>query len=323
MINRRQLFLEGATPLGTTWPTWHTAGWLVVPDELRRAELQILVHGAGYDHRYWDWPAQRERYSYAEWAASRGLATLNVDRIGSGLSSKPPGAENTISAQAEILRQVVAAVRGGLIDGAEFSRIILIGHSLGSVVAGYEAASHGDVDAVVLTGYVPVDGAGEASDTFFETAFLPAAEELPHLRGLVDDDYGTSRAELRGPLMYLAGRCDPALIQMDEQMKGTATRGELRDAGTAGKLIRASRVPTLVLVGQYDRLLIHPPDKDCFDVTRRWAAVSPGHFTYHVVADSAHNLNLHDNAHESFEAMERWLDEHSRPDGSLITRART
>jgi pimeloyl-ACP methyl ester carboxylesterase len=308
VINRRQLYIEGVAPAGATWPAWHTAGWLVVPDELRRAELQVLVHGAGYDHRYWDWPAQPDQYSYAEWAASRGIATLNIDRIGSGLSSRPPGAENTVRAQADILRQVIAAARDGLVDGAQFSRIVLIGHSLGSVVAGYEAASHGDVDAVVLTGYVPVDGAGEASDTFFETAFLPAVDELPHLRGLVDHDYGVSRPEVREPLMYLTGHCDPAVIAMDEQMKGTATRGELRDASTAGPLIRASRVPTLVLVGQHDRLLIHPPDTDCFDVTRRWAKASGGNFSYDVVADSAHNLNLHDSAHTAFAAIDRWLD---------------
>jgi pimeloyl-ACP methyl ester carboxylesterase len=290
---------------------------MVVPGESRRGELQVLVHGAGYDHRYWDWPAQPDRYSYAVWAASRGLATLSIDRIGSGASSRPPGAENTVSAQAYILRQVVAAAREGILGGAGFPRIVLIGHSLGSVVAGYEAASYGDVDAVVLTGYVPVEGAADAHDTFFEAAFLPAVEERPHLRGLVDHDYGVSRAELREPLMYLAGRCDPAIIEMDEQMKGTATRGELRHAGAVGQLIRGSLVPTLVLVGEHDKLLIHPPDNDCFEVARRWAQASPAHFTYDVVAGSAHNLNLHHNAHEAFEAIERWLDGQSRADDDL------
>jgi pimeloyl-ACP methyl ester carboxylesterase len=282
---------------------------LTVPDDPLRGELQILVHGAGYDHRYWDWPVETERYSYVEWAASRRIATLNIDRIGSGLSSKPPGVENPVSSQAEILRQIVAAARQGLLGGVGFSRVVLLGHSLGSVVTGYEAAQYGDVDAGVLTGYVPVDGTGQADDTFFETAFLRAADELPHLRGLVDDDYGAARGELREPLMYLAGHCDPALIQMDEEMKGTTTRGELRDAGAVGQMIRMGGVPTLVLVGQYDQLLIHPPDRDCFDVIRRWADASPSHFAYRVVVDSAHNLNLHYNAHEAFDAIEGWLGE--------------
>jgi hypothetical protein len=38
--------------------TWHAAAWLTLPGELRRSELQVLVPGAGYDHRYWDWPLE-------------------------------------------------------------------------------------------------------------------------------------------------------------------------------------------------------------------------------------------------------------------------
>jgi hypothetical protein len=56
MIDRRQLWLETPAPAGASSPTWHSAAWLTVPDERRRDELQILVHGANYDHRYWDWP---------------------------------------------------------------------------------------------------------------------------------------------------------------------------------------------------------------------------------------------------------------------------
>jgi hypothetical protein len=82
VINRRQIYVEAVAPPGSAWPTWHSAAWLTVPRDVHRAELQILVHGAGYDHRYWDWPADADRYSYVEWAASRGIATLNVDRIG-------------------------------------------------------------------------------------------------------------------------------------------------------------------------------------------------------------------------------------------------
>src|SRR6266542_2068842 len=111
MVNRQQLYLAGATLADATWPTWYTAGWLTLPGELRRDELQILVHGASYDHRYWDWPVQPEIYSYVSWATARGVATLNIDRVGSGMSSKPAGAENTVATQSHLLSQIVAEAR--------------------------------------------------------------------------------------------------------------------------------------------------------------------------------------------------------------------
>jgi pimeloyl-ACP methyl ester carboxylesterase len=287
---------------------WWVTGWLTAPAACPRHELQILLHGAGYDHRYWDWPVEPERYSYVAWAGAHGRATLNLDRVGSGSSSRPPGIENTVAAQAEVLEQVVQRARAGEIGGIDFERVLLVGHSLGSVIAGAQAATWGDVDGVVLTGYVPV--AGTVGSRRQEEGFAPAAEVLPHLTGLVDGDYLALPAGVRDWLMYVADNADPALIALDEQSKGVTSRGEMSDAGSAGKLILGLTLPTLVVAGQYDRLLVKKAlgDADCHDTMHRAADGLPANFAFEVVEGSGHNVNLHYNARDGFAAVERWLD---------------
>jgi pimeloyl-ACP methyl ester carboxylesterase len=316
MIRYQQTYLAGAAPVGgarTTWATWHTAAWLTLPSELRRSEPQILLHGAGYDHRYWNWLVQPERYSYTAWAAARGAATLTIDRTGTGASSRPAGAENTLALQARLLSQIVAQARAGLPGAPPFDRVVLVGHSMGSVVAGYEAATY-DVDAVVLTGYIPVDSSGRMGDELLNAVFQPATEIQPHLLGLVDENYLISRGRGSEALLYRSEQADPAIVAVDEQIKNPTTRAELRDAATAGPTIRTIAAPTLVVVGQYDALLINrAEDKDCSDTVRRWAPRMPGHVGFEVVADTGHNLNLHRAAHATYEILDRWLAARAAP----------
>lgn len=307
---RRHLCFATKTHDGAAWPNWHTSAWLTVPADVWSDELHILVHGAGVDHRYWDWPIEPERYSYVSWAAERGIATLNIDRVGCGHSSRPPGADVTVAAQAHALAQVIDAVRGGHEGIRPFSRLVLIGHSIGSVICGAAAASHGGIDAVVLTGYLPVDGTAEMGDELFDFAFVPALEGLPHLRGLVDDDYLVPRDGLDvDELRYWNAESAPEIIAFETLIKGPATKAELRDAATAGPLIRTVDTPTLGLVGGHDALLIDGArgEADTRDAVRRVTQGVGRNFEFVVIPDAGHMLNLHRNAHEAFAAIELWL----------------
>lgn len=310
MIDARHVCLATSTSDGEAWPAWYTSAWLTVPGELRRDELQILVHGAGVDHRYWHWPLEPERYSYVSWAAERGIATLAIDRIGCGHSSRPPGVEVTVAAQAGALAQIVDSVRTGRQGMPPFSRVVLVGHSIGSVVCGWSAATRGGVDAVVLTGYLPVDGTVEMGTELFDFAFRPAIEGMPQLRGQVDDDYLVAREGLGvDELRYWLSQADPGIMAFETLIKGPATRAELRDAAVAGPMIRSVTVPALGLVGQHDALLVDAGlgDSDAHDAVRRVASAVGPSFEFIVIPDTGHMLNLQRNAHESFAAIERWL----------------
>jgi pimeloyl-ACP methyl ester carboxylesterase len=309
--DRRQIYLQTPAPDGSAW---YSSVWLSVPEQARRRELQVLVHGAGYDHRYWDWPQKPNTYSYVDWATKRGISTLTVDRVGCGLSSHPPGAKNTIAAQASVLTRIVESARKGLPGAEPFERIVLIGHSLGSVICGIEAATYADCNAIILTGYLPSDPRGEIEGTFILDAFVPALEASPHLTGLIDDDYICARPETRVPLMYRLENADPEVVKLDEQMRGTSTRGELLGAWDAGVQIRDATAPALVVVGEYDVLVYDAvQDDDVSPAIDHLKSAAPSNFEFHVVGGTGHNLNLHRNAQATYEVMGEWLDRTRSP----------
>src|SRR5262249_21769631 len=130
---------------------WEVAAWLSVPRRRVADVLQILVHGSCSSHWYWDFPFEPDRYSYVWWSHRSGLPPLNLDRPGAGASAETRGIETTIEAQAAALHSLVGEIGRGAL-GTSFDSIVLVGHSLGSIVCGYEAATYDDVDRVVLTG---------------------------------------------------------------------------------------------------------------------------------------------------------------------------
>jgi pimeloyl-ACP methyl ester carboxylesterase len=317
MIDRRQISLNTKTGGAASWPEWYMSAWLTVPDDLRRDELHVLVHGAGTDHRYWDWPIQSAQYSYVQWAAERGIATLNIDRIGCGHSAHPPGNEVTVSAQGDAIADVVEAIRTNRITSiSSFSRIVLIGHSIGSVICGTSVADHGGPDALILTGYLPVDGTAAMGDELFNFAFVPAIEGKPEFSGLVDQDYLVPREGLGvEELRFWGPATDPDVMAFDAVIKGPATRAELRDAAVAGTHVRAVAVPTLAVVGEHDALLIDKSlgETTTLDTIARVRDAVGANFEFAVVPGTGHMQCLQLNAHNTYGAIEQWLTRLTSP----------
>jgi pimeloyl-ACP methyl ester carboxylesterase len=302
-----------STFVGTSGQPWTTVGWLTVPDRLLRSELQILLHGGTYDHRYWDWPIEPQTYSYVDWAAANGIATIAIDRIGCGASSKPPGREVSVLAQVEPLRKLLGEARRGDMGfgSGPFDRVVLIAHSLGSFLAAAEASRYADVDAVVLTGTSALDQRlgrdGKVSASRFRAALddpAMGAHDRP------DRDYLTTLPKTRDAAMFYRPATDPAVIEIDEHLKGTVTTAELDDAPDAAEETARIGVPTLVAFGQYDVVAVDPTrgDRDGYDTVRRCSRQAPGHFDFEVVEQTGHCLNLHRSAPQTFELITKWLD---------------
>jgi hypothetical protein len=73
------------------------------------ATVQLLVHGATYNHLYWNFPYENGYYSYADAATAAGYATFDIDRIGDGNSSHPPSTDLDLNAGAVALHDAVTA----------------------------------------------------------------------------------------------------------------------------------------------------------------------------------------------------------------------
>ena len=112
------------------------SGWLCWRGSLDGKTVQLLQHGATYDHNYWDWPERRFTNSYVWTATLTGYATFNIDRLGVGLSGHPTNPDDvSVAAQSFVTHQLVTALRGGDVGRTRFTKVISVGFSLGSAIA--------------------------------------------------------------------------------------------------------------------------------------------------------------------------------------------
>jgi pimeloyl-ACP methyl ester carboxylesterase len=159
--------------------TFKIAGQLCIPLKGARSDiLQIVTHGAGFDRRwgtnwrshngitgltadrYWDSEVKPNDYSYVHAALAEGYSIFTYDRLGTGSSEKPDAYEVVqTSVHVAILRQLTALARAGkLASGTSKykpSKIVHVGHSLGSVVTLGLITKYGtESDAVIATGFL-------------------------------------------------------------------------------------------------------------------------------------------------------------------------
>jgi pimeloyl-ACP methyl ester carboxylesterase len=105
-------------------------GELCLPPGPPPSTVQLLVHSTWYNLRSWDTP--QSEYSYVRSALAAGYATFNLDRLGTGRSTKPAAHLVTIDAVADTINQVVLGLRSGAVGGNAFSRVVWVGSSFGS-----------------------------------------------------------------------------------------------------------------------------------------------------------------------------------------------
>ncbi|MFC0439607.1 alpha/beta hydrolase [Kutzneria buriramensis] len=271
--------------------TQTVAGSLCFAGSSPAPTVQILLAGATYNRSYWDFPYQSDTYSYVRRATAAGYTTLALDRPGTGASSHPPGLLLTNASEASAVHQVVNAARLGKF-GAVFTRVLLAGHSYGSVVAWYEAATYADVDALLVTGM-----AHEVQPA----AAVPVATSLVPQLG--DPTYLTTRPGTR-QVFWHGPHDDPAVIAADEATKDTVTTSELADTvvAQANGTTDGITVPVLAAVGQQDlayaNALAHEPAH---------YPHSPCVSTYRL-PDAGHDLNLAPYAPDWFTAAVTWAN---------------
>jgi pimeloyl-ACP methyl ester carboxylesterase len=193
---------------------------------------------ATYSRYYWDFPYQPEHYSYVRVATRRGYATFNLDRVGNGASDHPVSTLVDIDANAFVVHQVVQALRAGEVASQSFEKVIVVGHSLGSMTTiDYAGTYPGEADGIILTGVVHDINWAWATEHFL-TKFWPATLDAKFY-GQFGEDYGylTTLPGTRSGAFYYLPNTDPEVVALDESLKQTTTVAEF----TTGPLMLADR----------------------------------------------------------------------------------
>ena len=292
------------------------AAELCVPSVSARDTVLLTVHGATYSSLYWDFPYQPERYSFVRHANAAGYATLNFDRLGNRESDRPFSLTVTPTAQAYVHHQLVEALRSGEL-GRAWSRVVLVGHSLGSIISIQQAATYHDVDGLVVTGFLHTYGPGLPA---LLLNLYPAALD-PRFASLgLDLGYLTTQPGARGPTFYYLPNADPAVVALDEQTKELGTSGELAEFALVDTALTSLQVdaPVLTVMGRYDTIFCGLTA--CGDLlsgtTLEPAAYAPAaELEIVVVPQAGHDLNLQKNAPTTYAAICDWLDERFPPLG--------
>ena len=303
-----------SVPLSATDPTlYHIAGWLCWQGASAQGKtVQLLIHGATYDHNYWDWPQQPQLYSYVQTATASGFATFAIDRLGDGMSDHPANTDSiTVEAEGYEAHQIVQMLRSGSVQHVAFSKVMLVGHSFGSGVSLEEAGTYHDVDGVVITG--STHSINPAIFAYL-SQFYPAIQDPKFQNSGLPAGYLTTEPGIRTPVFFNPQLADPAVIAKDEQLKQTTTTGEvntLADALTP-TLSQAIHVPVLVVVGQDDAIFCgNTPDLSCNDAAaikaRESAFYAPqACLETSVVPGAGHDINLHYDAQAGYAAIVGW-----------------
>jgi pimeloyl-ACP methyl ester carboxylesterase len=299
-------------------------GELCTPADSTPTTIQVLVHGATYSHTYWNFPGFDGKYSYSGHMNRAGYATLAIDLLGVGRSSHPLSASVTIDSEAYAIHSAVQAARSGTL-GTAYRKVILVGHSLGTLTNHIEAATYDDADGYIATG--TSHGAGPLGLVdIFETA-RPALLDPVTAPQVPFGDLGYLSIPGARTDFYAGGDVDPAVLAADEATRSPDPGGyaaTLAPYLAATPLLRTDEItaPVLLVNGSNDSVFCRQGGglgyADCAnDAT---LAESEGPFygpaaqleTY-VLPRSGHDINLVPNAELWYDRALEWCQRVAPP----------
>ncbi|HVE83828.1 MAG TPA: alpha/beta hydrolase [Myxococcales bacterium] len=186
--------------------TYNMVAYLYYSGTLSDRPLQVCVHGATYDHRYWDFPSFNGRdYSYARFMVQRGYAVLALDLLAAGESERPAGDLLTLDQMASTVWRVTQGARSGANPAnLAFTRgITLVGHSMGVQSIVYAQATGAGADLLIATGHTRVPH--------------PTPVPLDFIMDALTKPYSAFSLEQRVSYFFSKPNTDPDVITYDAQ----------------------------------------------------------------------------------------------------------
>jgi alpha-beta hydrolase superfamily lysophospholipase len=289
--------------------TYTLNGELCYRNSVENKTIQILSHGTASSAAYWDFPYQAQKHSYVLDQTSKGYVTFAINTFGSDPSDRPPAEQVTVQSNAQAVHQIVQVARDGSLSGEPHDKVVLAGHSSGSAVALYAAATYDDVDGVILTGLMH-DGALPVEE--FMNLLHPASSDpkFADMSGL--DGYFTTKPGANA-FYFNTDFAKLKAIAVDNELKGTVSVGDLNSffipllPGFSNQL----DVPVLLAVGSEDKAFCSATlaCDNAADILARESShfASEACLEAVVQPDAAHAINLHPNADVFFDASSDWI----------------
>lgn len=290
----------------------------------RSNTIQLLVHGVSYTKDYWAHAPSRpgnETYSWIDYASSEGYSTFSFDRICNGDSTHLASVECQLSVNAAVIHQLVQKLRSGAL-GRPFSKVVWVGHSLGSVTGHIYATTYDDIDGYVLTGYTMrfFDGILGNGAAFGVT---PAVLALPDKYSSLDLGYLVA-SDLAGfqRLMY-DGDFDTSVASNDFANRGTLAVGEFVQVVTNQQSVSDYAGPIMVLTGHVDQFFCAVSEMsgmtdqqgDCgsdaaltAELKKVFPAVPEGLLKAKQIQSTGHSLNFHLSSQDTFYEAHAFLE---------------
>lgn len=269
--------------------------------------VHVLIPGGTYNSSYWDIGYSPSTRSYRMAMNKAGHATLAVDRLGTGKSSKPLSATVTASAQALAVHEVIKQIR------PRFDKVIVGGHSIGSAMAMIEAGTFRDVDGVLVTGMTHRMNFVTVAPVLAQ--MIPAPLD-PHLssRGL-DLGYLTTGPGTRYGAFHAPGSKVNGAIDFDESTKDVFAATEAVDTVALTNIVipasRGINVPVLMVVGNDNHFCGPPLGADCSSASALKASERPffgpnATLTTHLVSGYGHSINYAPDAASYYDVVTKW-----------------
>ncbi|KAL4886801.1 Alpha/Beta hydrolase protein [Aspergillus karnatakaensis] len=304
---------------------------LCVPKHAPGNILHIATHGFGFEKTYWDSPLNPPKYSYVDAALASGYSVLTYDRLGVGKSSKP-NAYTIVQAgvQVEILKEITLRAREGTLFTSpstadaktqkhnlplpSFTKIVLVGHSLGSGITIGALSKYGDaniIDAAVSTGLIVGGKFGGTGQDAFGLEFAAQNDQHKfHDRGSGYLVQGSKSAV--NQIFFKKGYFEEELLEFGFQGRETGTVGEFLSLGVVlANPAPEFKGPILFALGEYDFATCAGNCTDSWDqevLDNVFSGAS--NVSVHVQPGSGHALTFHEDARGHYQAIFDYLGEH-------------
>ncbi|EJU00142.1 alpha/beta-hydrolase, partial [Dacryopinax primogenitus] len=277
--------------------------------------VQLLVHGIPFDSQYWDFQYDSEMYSYVWAASAAGYTTFRYDRLGTGLSEHPIDGLNVVRADTDvqILSSIASLLRTGTLTGTGYNKILLVGHSYGSVQATALASrTPAAVDGIIATGFSAYGG---AVPLFLASGlWSSAAQVAPYAYASLASTYLLPAVPQAAQMnFYYYPGYDESVFVYDAAMPQPVTVGVMFTLETVAGPASNFTGPVLLVTGAQDLpfcggncYALQPSNQTILQETGT-ALFPASKYSYYAPQLTGHNVNLHLSAPETYAAMIEWV----------------